>query len=194
MATTRPQTTGPELSLAAVDIESRLKILEEQVARLEKQAPDDRVCLVVFSGELDRVLEAFVIATGAAALGQQVSMFFTFWGMAALRRRRQFTGKRFHEKLMALVSPGSSGRLPLSRMNLFGAGSQMMRRVMRNKHVASLEDLMRIARRMGARIVACETSRDLMGLAEGELPADLEFGCTAGFLTEALRSRMTLLI
>ncbi len=193
MATTRPQITGPEPSRPAMEVESRLKTLEAQVARLEKRAPDDRVCLVVFSGELDRVLEAFVIATGAAALGQQVSMFFTFWGLAALRRRRQFNGKRFHEKLMALVSPGSS-RLPLSRMNLFGAGPQMMRRVMRDKHVASLEDLMRIARRTGARIAVCETSRDMMGLAEGELPVDLEFGCTAGFLTEALRSRMTLLI
>jgi peroxiredoxin family protein len=189
---TRVRMTG--IPPAALDIETRLKILEEKIVRLEARVPEDRVSLVVFSGELDRVLEAFVIATGASALGQQVSMFFTFWGLAGLRRKRLVSGKRFSEKLMAMLSPATNDRLPMSKLNFFGAGSRMMRRMMRDKHVASLEDLMRIARRMGTRIVACETSRDVMGIRDEELMDDLEFGGTAGFLGDALRSRMTLFI
>lgn len=191
---TRPQVAGQEHARSDQKTEARLKALEDKLATLEARVPEDRVCLVVFSGELDRVLEAFVIATGAAALGQRVSMFFTFWGLAALRRKKQLSGKRLGEKLMAMLSPQGSRRLPMSRMNFFGVGSKMMRRVMRNKHVASLEDLMRIAQRMGTRIVACETSRDMIGAREEELIDDLEFGGTASFLSDALRSRITLFI
>lgn len=191
---TRLRITGEQQAEPAMDVESRLRMLQEKVVALEARVPEDRVSLVVFSGELDRILEAFVIATGATALGQQVSMFFTFWGLAGLRRKRIVTGKRLSEKLMALLSPANSDRLPMSRMNFFGAGSRLMRTMMRDKHVASLEDLMRVARRMGTRLVACETSRDVMGIRDEELLEDLEFGCTASFLGDALRSRMTLFL
>lgn len=192
--TTRLQTAGMQQAAPERGIEARLKELEEKLIALEARVPEDRVSLVVFSGELDRILEAFVIATGAVALGQQVSMFFTFWGLAGLRRKRVVSGKCLGEKLMALLSPSSRNHLPISRLNLFGVGSHMMRRMMRDKHVASLEDLMRILRRMGARIVACETSRDVMGVRDEELIDDLEFGGMASFLGDALRSRVTLFI
>jgi peroxiredoxin family protein len=191
---TRARMLGEPPATPAAELENRLKLLEEKIVALEARVPEDRVCLVVFSGELDRVLQAFVIASGAAALGQQVSMFFTFWGLAGLRRKRLVSGKRFSEKLMTLLSPASNSRLPMSRLNFFGVGSRVMRRMMKDKHVASLEELMRIARRMGARIVACETSRDVMGIRDEELMDDLEFGGTASFLSDALRSRVTLFI
>ncbi|MCS7311082.1 MAG: DsrE/DsrF/DrsH-like family protein, partial [Armatimonadetes bacterium] len=101
-------------------MEERIRQLEARVAELESRVPEDRVSIVVFSGELDRVLAAFVIATGAAALGQNVSMFFTFWGLNALRRKKVLSGKKFGEKLMALMSPEGTSSLPLSRMNFFG--------------------------------------------------------------------------
>jgi peroxiredoxin family protein len=191
---TRPRMAGMPRMAPVMDLEARLKALEEKLADLEARVPEDRVSLVVFSGELDRILEAFVIATGAAALGQQVSMFFTFWGLAGLRQKKMMSGKHVREKLMTILSPKDSTRLPMSRMNFFGAGAKMMRRMMRDKHVATLEDLMRVARRMGTRIVACETSRDVMGICDEELVGDLEFGGTASFLSDALRSRMTLFI
>jgi peroxiredoxin family protein len=174
--------------------EARLKFLEEKIADLEARVPEDRVSLVVFSGDLDHILAAFVLAAGAAALGQQVSMFFMFWGLAGLRRKKVVSGKRLMEKMMAMLSPGNTQKLPVSRMNFFGAGARMLRRMMKDKHVASLEDLMRVSRRMGTRIVACETSRDVMGIRDEELLDDLEFGCAAGFLGDALRSRVTLFI
>lgn len=191
---TRPQLAGRPHAAPELELEARLKALEDKLVGLEARVPEDRVSLVIFSGELDRILEAFVIATGAAALGQQVSMFFTFWGLAGLRQKKMVSGKRVREQLMTILSPKNTTRLPMSRMNFFGAGARMMRQMMRDKHVASLEDLMRVARRMGTRIVACETSRDVMGIRDEELVGDLEFGGTASFLGDALHSRMTLFI
>lgn len=191
---TLPSIRSPR-SLPAVDsVEDRLKFLEEKVAALQTRIPEDRVSLVVFSGDLDHILAAFVLAAGAAALGQRVSMFFMFWGLAGLRKKRVMTGKRLAQKVMAMLSPSSTRQLPVSRLNFFGAGAQILRRMMRDKHVSSLEDLMKVTRRLGARIVACETSRDVMGIRDDELIDDLEYGCAAGFLGDALRSRVTLFI
>lgn len=173
---------------------SRLAALEEKVSLLEDRVPENRVSLVVFSGELDRILAAFAIATGAAALGYETSMFFMFWGLAGLRRKRAFSGKGLREGLLSMLTPGNSRQLPISRMNFFGIGAKALRRMMRDKHIASLEDLMRIARRLGTRIVACETSRDLLGIRDEELMSELEFSATGGFLADAMRSRVTLFI
>lgn len=175
-------------------LEERLAAVEAKLAELEGRVPEDRVALVVFSGDLDRVLAAFVIATGAAALGQQVSMFFTFWGLNALRKKRSLSGKNLAEKLMALMSPDGSQSLPVSQMNFFGAGAKMLRAMMRQKNVSSLEDLMQMARDLGVRMVACEMSRDVMGIKDEELFGGLECGGVASFLGDALKSRATLFI
>ena len=175
-------------------LEERLTALEAKVAELEGRLPEDRVSLVVFSGELDKVLAAFVIATGAAAMGQQVSMFFTFWGLHALRTKKLLSGKSIFEKLMALMSPGGSRALPVSKLNFFGIGARMLRAMMQQKHVSSLEDLMAMACELGVRIVACEMSRDVMGIKDEELRDGSELGGVASFLGDALRSRATLFI
>ncbi len=175
-------------------VEDRLATLEAKVAELQSRVPEDRVSIVIFSGDLDRVLAAFVIATGAAALGQNVSLFFTFWGLNALRKKRVLSGKKLMEKLMALMSPSSSRALPVSKMNFFGVGAKMLRTMMRKKNVSSLEDLMQMARDLGVRMVACEMSRDVMGITEDELIGGLECGGVASFLADALKSRATLFI
>ncbi len=193
MATTS-QVMEQEVHPNGSGMEERIRALEARVAELESRVPEDRVSLVVFSGELDRVLAAFVIATGAAALGQNVSMFFTFWGLNALRRKKVLSGKKFGERLMAVMSPEGSASLPLSRMNFFGIGAKMMRSMMQAKQVSSLEDLMQMASDLGVRIVACEMSRDVMGIHEDEMQKGVEFGGVATFLGDALRSRVTLFI
>jgi len=96
-------------------LEEKLGDLEKRLAHVEGQVAEDRVALVVFSGDLDRVLAAFIIATGAAAMGQQVSMFFTFWGLSVLKKDKQLSGKTLFQKMMALMSPGSSKGLPVYR-------------------------------------------------------------------------------
>src|SRR5512143_920753 len=175
-------------------LEEKLKDLENRLASVEGQLPEDRVALVVFSGDLDRVLAAFLIATGAAAMGQQVSMFFTFWGLSVLKKENQLSGKTLFQKMMALMSPGSSRSLPVSTMNYFGVGAKMLRSMMKEKNVSSLEEMISLARELGVRMIACEMSRDLMGISESELVAGLECGGVASFLADSLKSRTSLFI
>lgn len=174
--------------------EERIAALERRVAELESRQPDDQVSMVVFSGDLDRVLAAFVIATGAAAMGQTVRMFFTFWGLNALRRAKTLSGKGFLEKAMAVMSPANTQGLPVSRMNFFGAGARMLRTMMAQKNVSSLEDLIATAREMGVTMISCEMSRDVMGITDAELIQGLESGGVATFMGDAVRSRVTLFI
>ncbi len=175
-------------------LEEKLRDLERRLAHVEGQIAEDRVALVVFSGELDRVLAAFIIATGAAAMGQQVSMFFTFWGLSVLKKGSQLAGKTLFQQMMALMSPGSSKSLPVSKMNYFGVGAKMLRSMMKEKHVNSLEEMIALARELGVRMIACEMSRDLMGIKESELVAGLECGGVASFLADSLKSRTSLFI
>lgn len=175
-------------------LEERVAALERRLEAVEEELPEDKVSLVVFSGELDRVLAAFVIATGAAAMGQQVSMFFTFWGYDALRRRRSLTGKSLLQKMMALMSPDGTEGLPVSKMNYFGVGARMLRTMMEQENVSSLEDLMEMSREMGVRMIACEMSREVMGISDDELTDGLESGGAAAFLSEAVTSRATVFI
>jgi peroxiredoxin family protein len=175
-------------------LEEKLRDLEKRLAHVEGQVAEDRVALVVFSGDLDRVLAAFIIATGAAAMGQQVSMFFTFWGLSVLKKDKQLSGKTLFQKMMALMSPGSSKSLPVSKMNYFGVGAKMLRSMMKEKNVSSLEEMISLARELGVRMIACEMSRDLMGIKESELVAGLECGGVASFLADSLKSRTSLFI
>jgi peroxiredoxin family protein len=175
-------------------LEERVQGLEQRLAHVEGQVAEDRVALVVFSGDLDRVLAAFVIATGAAAMGQQVSMFFTFWGLSVLKKETQLSGKTLFQKMMAVMSPGSSKSLPVSKMNYFGVGAKMLRSMMKEKNVNSLEEMISLARELGVRMIACEMSRDVMGIKESELVAGLECGGVASFLADSLKSRTSLFI
>jgi peroxiredoxin family protein len=191
--------TSAEMRLSAEPsriqaIEEKLQDMEKRLAQVEGQVPEDRVSLVVFSGDLDRVLGAFVIATGAAAMGQQVSMFFTFWGLSVLKKDTQFSGKTLFQKMMTLMSPGSSKSLPVSKMNYFGVGAKMLRSMMKQRNVSSLEEMISIARELGVRMIACEMSRDVMGIKESELVAGLEYGGVASFLADSLKSRTSLFI
>jgi peroxiredoxin family protein len=175
-------------------LEEKLQDLEQRLAHVEGQVAEDRVALVVFSGDLDRVLAAFIIATGAAAMGQQVSMFFTFWGLSVLKKDSQLSGKTLFQTMMALMSPGSSKSLPVSKMNYFGVGAKMLRSMMKEKNVSSLEEMISLARELGVRMIACDMSRDLMGIKESELVAGLECGGVASFLADSLKSRTSLFI
>ena len=179
----------PEIS----ELTERLTKLEKRLAALEERT-EDRVTIIVFSGDLDRVLASFIIATGAAAMGQQVSMFFTFWGLNVLKREATFEGKTVFQKMMAAMSPGSSQSLPVSKMNYFGVGAKMLRSMMKEKNVSSLEELISLAKEMGVRMIACEMSRDVMGIKESELMPGLECGGVATFLADSLKSRSSLFI
>ena len=169
--------------------------LERQIAEVRERTPDDRVSLVVFSGDLDRVLAAFVIATGAAAAGLEVGIFFTFWGLSAVKQKSAKAAKKgFKQRMFAAMTPGSSEGLGTSKMNFFGMGSVMLRSMMQEQGIASLEELMATARDLGVKLTACTMSMDAMGVAREELVDGLEYAGVATFVADASRSRLSLFI
>lgn len=176
------------------ELQERLATLEQRLDEVEEGLPEDKIALVVFSGELDRVLAAFVIATGAAAMGQEVKMFFTFWGLNVLKKKTSLAGKDIFEKMMAIMSPNNTTELPVSKMNYFGVGAKMLRKMMKDKNVESLEEMIAMAKEMGVTMMACEMSRDVMGIRDDELIDGLERAGAATFLGESLRSRTNLFI
>ncbi|MCA9970058.1 MAG: DsrE/DsrF/DrsH-like family protein [Anaerolineales bacterium] len=176
---------------------ARIEMLEQRVAELEEapaQDVEDRLSMVVFSGDLDKAIAAFIIATGAAAMGLQVSMFFTFWGLSVVKKQTKFSGKNVLEQGFAAVLPGGSKNLPLSQMSFFGAGSKIIRKLMNDHDVASLEDLIQVAREFEVRMVACEMSKELLGVHDDELMDGMEIGGVATFVGDAARSKASLFI
>ena len=186
--------TTPSGKVDVNELLERLSAVEQRVENLEESQPEDMVALIVFSGDLDRVLAAFVIATGAAALGQEVSMFFTFWGLSVLKKDSNLAGKGLFEKMMSVMSPSNSTQLPVSKMNYFGVGAKMLRQMMKDNNVSSLEEMIEMAREMGVKMLACEMSKDVMGIQDEELVGGLESAGVAAFLGESLRSRTNLFI
>jgi peroxiredoxin family protein len=152
--------------------------------------------LIVFSGELDKLLAAFVIAVGASAMGDDVTMFFTFWGLNALRRQVKASakGKSFLQRMFGRMMPRGSTHLTLSHMNFAGVGPRLMRRVMRQQNVASLEELMATAREEGVKMIACTMSMDVMGIKREELIEGLDYAGVATYLGEADEANVNLFI
>ncbi|MCX7970524.1 MAG: FAD-dependent oxidoreductase [Negativicutes bacterium] len=151
--------------------------------------------IVVFSNDLDKVMAAFIIATGAAATGKPVTMFFTFWGLSVLRRPGVSAGgKGWLEKMFGWMLPGSCRQLALSKMHFAGVGTAMMKTVMRQKKVSSLPELIEQARLAGVRLVVCQMSMEVMGLKAEELIDGVEVGGVASYIAAAEQSDLNLFI
>jgi len=155
----------------------------------------DKKTFVVFSGELDKVLAAFVIANGAVSMGSDVTLFFTFWGINALRKDQpQARSKGLLDWMFGWMMPKGPDKLALSNLHMMGMGTAMMKYVMKQKRVDSLPALMSMARLAGVKLVACTMSMDVMGIRKEELIDGVELGGVAAFLGEAEGSNMTLFI
>ena len=189
-----------QLADTQVDIKAlleRITTLEQRVNELESapaQDIEDRLSMVVFSGDLDKAIAAFIIATGAAAMGLEVSMFFTFWGLNIIKKQKVYEGKNFLEKGFTAMLPAGTGQLPLSQMNFLGAGAKIIRKLMNDHEVTSIEEFVELAQEFGVRMVACDMSRELLGVRDEELIDGLEFGGVASFMGDAARSKASLFI
>ncbi len=158
-------------------------------------ASPDGKSIIVFSGDLDRVLASFIIANGALAMGRPVTMFFTFWGLNVLRRpEKQNVKKSFLESAFGSMMPRGSSRLKLSKMNMGGMGTAMMKKIMRDKNVDSLETLIQKSIKAGVKIVACTMSMDVMGIKKEELMDGVELGGVGAYLGDAEESNVNLFI
>ena len=151
--------------------------------------------IIVFSGDLDKALASFIIANGARAMGRPVTMFFTFWGLNILRRPDGPSIKKsLMDRMFGSMMPKGSTKLKLSKMNMGGMGTAMMKKVMKDKNVSSLEELIRSAQESGIRLVACTMSMDIMGIRQEELIDGVELAGVASYLGDAEESNVNLFI
>jgi peroxiredoxin family protein len=184
-------------NLSLEHLSKQLEELQAQVQTLRQGAAENKMTMVVFSGDLDKALASFIIATGAVAMGLDVSMFFTFWATPILRDKvKNVTGKNFMSKMFELMLPKGAGKAKLSKMNMGGMGTAMMKGLMKKKNVASLEDMIKLAAELEVKITICEMSMDLMGFKREEMIdyPNLSYGGVATFLETAQSSKIQLFI
>jgi len=188
-----------------MDMEQRIQELENQlgqlkntVVNLEKNRDQNKLAMVVFSGDLDKALAAFIIATGSVAMGMDVIMFFTFWGTPLLRKPEGNSSepKDVFGKMFGTMLPKGASKATLSKMNMGGMGTAMMKHLMKKKNVASLDEMIALAAELEVKIYICEMSMSLMGFSRSEMIdyPDLGYAGVAKFLEEAGTSRVQLFI
>ena len=160
-----------------------------------KSEKKDKVTMIVFSQDFDKVIASFIIATGAAAMGYEVTMFFTFWGINVLRDpNKSGKGKNIVEKMFAVMMPKGTKKLKLSKMNMAGMGTKMMKKIMKKKNIESLESLIEMAKEMNIKFVICQMSMDLMGIKKEEVIDGVDYGGVASYIGETSDANVNLFI
>ncbi len=192
--------TGNQLLMRKKEQGKVLAVIRKgEVTKTERQpqigTEKNNKTMVVFSGDLDKAIASFIIANGAASMGRKVTMFFTFWGLNILRKPKKIKVKKgFMDTMFGGMMPRGSRKLKLSNMNMMGMGAQMIRKVMKDKNVDSLESLIETAIAGGVEIVACQMSMDVMGLKQEELIDGIKIGGVGYYLGEAEESNVNLFI
>lgn len=155
----------------------------------------EKTTIVLFSGELDKAIAAFIIANGAAAYEHEVTIFCTFWGLNTLRKDEAVTVKKgFLEKMFGKMMPRGANKLGLSKLNMAGMGPKMIKHVMKKHNALSLPQLIELAREQGVKLVACTMTMDLLGLQKEELLDGIEYAGVAAYLGDASEGKVNLFI
>ena len=179
-----------------MDVNKTLESIQNQIKEIQ-DGRKDKIAMIVFSGDLDKLLASFIIATGSVAMGMEAVMFFTFWGTPALRdKNKKGKGKNLFGKMFGFMLPKGALKVKLSRMNMGGMGTGMMKYLMKKKNIENLDGMLALAAELGVKIYVCEMSMDLMGYKMDEMidyPGLQSVG-VATFLQEALDSKIQLFI
>ena len=175
------------------EISHKFQELQERLDKLE--AKNSKLTMVLFSGDFDKVMAAFIIVNGALAMGKEVTLFVTFWGLDALKKPDMGTaGKNVLEKMVTWMRPKGPTKLPTSKMNFGGIGPKLFQYMMGKKNIEPVSSLIEMSREFGLRIVACQMSMDVMGIKKEDLIDGIEFGGVAVFLSESYGSNTTLFV
>lgn len=159
---------------------------------MEETRPE-KASIIVFSGDMDKVMGAFIIANGAAAFDIEVTMFFTFWGLKAIQKGN-LTGKSFFGRMLGLMNRGGADRIGPSKFNFGGIGRWMFKKMMKAQNVTPLPKLIEQARDQGVKLIACEMSMNVMEIPRSSLIDGVEVGGVATFVDEASESKFSLFI
>jgi len=191
----RPKVPRSQPGIEQFTLEQRVALLEQELEQLRRTTPDaNKVTLLIFSGEQDKALAGLVIATTAASLGMDVTLFFTFWGINVLKQKRVYSGKDIKEKMIDFMTPKGAGHMGVSQMNMLGLGANMLQQMMKDKNVVSADELLALARENGVHIIACSMTLQVMGIKAEELMDGIEVAGAASYLESASRSGCTLFI
>lgn len=155
----------------------------------------EKLSLVVFSGEFDKAIAALTLATGAAATGREVNLFFTFWGLNIIRKRknRSFTGQGILARVFNFLL-GGFNKLPLSRLNFAGLSPKLMTKMMKGKNVATLEELMQAAKDLKVNLIACEMAMHILELKKEDLIPEVKEVIGVPTFLDSARDGMTMFI
>ncbi|GBD99992.1 hypothetical protein BMS3Abin07_02039 [bacterium BMS3Abin07] len=174
-------------------LSAKLKELEDRVAKIEEK--DGNLTLILMSGEFDKAMAAFIIANGALAMGKEVTIFVTFWGLDVIKKPAFSTaGRKFLEKMVLWMRPKGPDKIPTSKMNFAGIGPKLFRYMMGKKNVEKLGSLIEMAQEFGLKIIACQMSMDVMGLRKEDMIDGIEVGGVAVMLNKSYKSNSTLFI
>ncbi len=172
----------------------RLHKCQQSVDDLQKMIPEDNMTIVVFSGDMDKLIAALFLATGAASMGCQVSMYYTFWGLSALRKKTVYRHKTLLHRMLAWMLPAGVTRLKTSKMNFAGIGPRLFNHLMKKQQVPDLKQMLELAGELGIEMTACTTAMQIMGFEQDELIDGLAVGGVATYLQNASKARVNLFI
>ena len=168
--------------------------IQKGQTQTQKTEKNNAQTIVVFSNDLDKALAAFIIANGAKASGKDVTLFFTFWGLNILRKTNVKIKKSLIDRMFGMMMPQGSEKLVLSKMNMGGIGSALMKHVMKRKNISTLKELIEQAQKQGIKFIACQMSMDVMGLKKEELIDGIEIAGVAKYIAESNNSNSNLFI
>jgi len=176
----RPLETG--------NLHERISQLEAELNEIRERVPENKVSIILLSGDFDKAMAAFMMANGAVAMGMEVTMFFTFWGCSVIKKGRKLRGKRFAHKLINLMLPGSSKDLAPSKMAFGGLGRKFFNYMMKGE-MSPLEEQIELAKEAGITFQICAPSLGLMGFDDDEWIVPVDVCGVAAMYGTALRAR-----
>jgi peroxiredoxin family protein len=181
-------TVAELIARPATDVAARITALETELEAIKERVPDNKVSIILLSGDFDKAMAAFMMSTGAVAMGMEVTMFFTFWGCSVIKKGRKLRGKKLTHKLINLMLPASSRQLAPSKMAFGGVGRRFFNYVMRGE-MASLDELIQLAVDSGVRFQVCAPSLAMMGFDADEWVVPVDVCGVAAMYETALRAR-----
>lgn len=175
-------------ALDNISLENKITSMETQLKEMQKRIPEDKVSIIVLSGDFDKAMAAFMMANGAIGMGMEVTMFFTFWGCSVIKKGRKLKGKKFTHKLVNMMLPANSKALAPSKMSFGGIGRKMFNYMMKGQ-MSTLEEQIEIAVESGVKFQICSPSLGTMGFDNDEWIVPVDVCGVAAMYEVALNAR-----